>query len=69
MTQAAATSHRSLNGKVIARLARSLLSHAEQPTVDIDRARALRQSLGKIGRAKLAKIDIVKLIRADRDRR
>ncbi len=69
LKQAAETNHRSLNGEVIARLEQSLHNHAEQPHVHVDRAHALRQSLGKIRRAKLAKIDIVKVIRADRDRR
>ena len=69
LKQAAETSHRSLNGEVIARLEQSLLSPAEQPTLHIARAHALRQSLGKISPAKLAKIDIVKTIRTDRDRR
>ena len=69
LKQAAETSHRSLNGEVIARLEQSLQNHAEQPHLHVDRAHALRQSLGKISHAKLSKIDIVKVIRADRDRR
>ena len=69
LKQAAETNHRSLNGEVIARLEQSLHNHAEQPHVHVDRAHALRQSLGKIRRANLAKIDIVKAVRTDRDRR
>ena len=59
LKQAAETSHRSLSDEVIARLGQSLQTHA-------DCAHAIRQSLGKVRRAK---IDIVKMIRADRDRR
>ena len=69
LKQAAETSHRSLNGEVIARLKQSLQNHADQPHVHVDRAHALQQSLGKVRRAKLASIDLVKAIQADRDRR
>ena len=69
LKQAAQSSHRSLNGEVIARLEQSLQGQASHPLVHIDRAQALHQSLGKARSAKLAKIDIVKAIRADRDRR
>ena len=69
LKKSAESSHRSLNGEVIARLEQSLQNHADQPHVHVDRALALRQSLGKIRSAKLAKIDIVKVIRVDRDRR
>ena len=69
LKKAAEASHRSLNGEVVARLEQSLQNHADQPHVHVDRALALRQSLGKVRRSKLATIDIVKAIRADRDRR
>ena len=69
LKKAAEASHRSLNGEVVARLEQSLQTDADQPHVHVDRAHALRQSLGKIGSAKLATIDIIKVIRADRDRR
>lgn len=69
LKKAAEASHRSLNGEVVARLEQSLQNHADQPHVHLDRAHALRQSLGKVRRAKLAGIDIVKAIRADRDSR
>ena len=69
LKQASLASHRSLNGEVIARLEQSLQGQVTQPHVHIDRAQALRQSLGKARSAKLAEIDIVKAIRADRDRR
>ena len=69
LKKAAEASHRSLNGEVVARLEQSLQNHADQPHVHLDRAHALRQSLGKVMRAKLAGIDIVKAIRADRDSR
>ena len=66
LKKAAEASHRSLNGEVVARLEQSLQNHADQPHVHVSRAHALRQSLGK---GRLATIDIVKVIRADRDRR
>lgn len=69
LKKAAETSHRSLNGEVIARLEQSLQGHADPAHLHIDRAQALHQSLGQISPAKLAKIDIVKTIRTDRDRR
>lgn len=69
LKKAAEASHRSLNGEVVARLEQSLQNHTDQPHAHLDRAQALRQSLGKVRRAKLATIDIVKAIRADRDRR
>ena len=69
LKKSAESSHRSLNGEVIARLEQSLQTNADQPHEHVDRAHALRQSLGKAGRAKFANIDIVKAIRADRDRR
>ena len=69
LKKAAEANHRSLNGEVLVRLEQSLQSHIVNPQAHADRAHALRLSLGTAARAKVAKIDIVKAIRADRDRR
>ena len=69
LKNAAEASQQSLNGEVIARLAPSLQTQTDLPHTHIDRAHALRQSLGKVRLAKLTAVDAVNTIRADRKRR
>ena len=68
LKRAAVDNHRSLNGEVIARLEKTLQPNVDLAQDHLDRAHLLRQSLGKVQRAKIAKIDIVNIIRADRGR-
>ena len=68
LKRAAENNHRSLNGEVIARLEKTLQPNVDQAQDHLNRAAILRHSLGKVQRAKIAKIDIVSMIRADRDR-
>ena len=68
LKRAAEENHRSLNGEVIARLEKTLQPNADQSQDHLDRAHLLRQNLGKAQLAKIAKIDIVSMIRADRGR-
>ena len=68
LKRAAKDNHRSLNGEVIARLEKTLQPNVDQAQDHLNRAEILRKSLGKMHRAKIAKIDIVNMIRAGRDR-
>ena len=69
LKRAAESNHRSLNGEVIARLEKTLEQPQNRASEHLARAQALRESLGKSAIQKMQKLDVVKLIRADRDRR
>jgi plasmid stability protein len=69
LKNAAETNHRSLNGEVIARLEQTLLQQTNHAQTHVARAVTLHQDVNKAKRTKLASIDIVAAIRADRDRR
>ena len=69
LKNAAKASQQSLSDEVTARLAQSLQTQSDPPHTHVDRAHALRQSLGKVRFAKLTATDIVNSIRADRNHR
>ena len=66
---AAAANHRSMNGEAIHRLAQSLLMPVIPADEHAARARLLREGIGKSEAAKIQNTDVVKIIRASRDRR
>ena len=69
LKRAAESNRRSLNGEVIARLEQTLAQRQDRASQHLARAQQLRASLSKAATQKIGKLDAVKVIRADRDRR
>lgn len=69
LTRAAKNNHRSLNCEIIAKLEASLRSEIGQVQGHVDRANFLCQHLDKARCNEAETIDIVSVIRADRNRR
>ena len=69
LKRAAESNRRSLNGEVIARLEQTLAQRQDRASQHLARAQQLRDSLSKSATQKIGKLDAVKMIRADRDRR
>ena len=69
LKRAAEANHRSLNGEVIARLEQTLGQPQNRASEHLARARELSESFSKAAIQKMQKLDVIKLIRTDRDSR